>query len=126
MFFYIKITSDSGKEIVIDANNGSPQGDKIENLKIWIDTVDDKAKNRASNILNRVELVLTLDTQTKEICKDLMTWSLSSSGSDVYRRVQIDIRDDSGVVRSFDLNKMFVEDYDEKYEKECYDQHIRF
>ena len=117
MFYYINIKSDTGKEIELDGRDGQSCANAIQGLKIWIDTVDENVNNRTSNVLNRVILRVSINSDTKETCKDLMDWALASSGEDVYRLVHIDIYDNINVVRSFDLQKMFVEDYYEEYEK---------
>lgn len=116
MFYYIKITSETGKEIEIDARNNTDIQKFLKSVVICVDTVDDNVSNRASNVLNRVNVTLDIDSTTKAICKDLMDWALASSGEDVYRLVHIDVYDDKEqVIRSFDIQKMFVEDYQEAF-----------
>ena len=115
MFYYIKITSETGKEIEIDGRDGSDMQKFLKSISIQIDTVDENVSNRASNVLNRVNLTLDIDSKTNAVCKSLMDWALASSGEDVYRLVHIDIYDSTQVIRSFDIPKMFVEDYDESF-----------
>ena len=121
MFYYIKITSDTGKEIEIDGRDGSDIQKFLKSVSVCVDTVDDNVSNRASNVLNRVTVKLDIDSTTNAICKDLMDWALASSGEDVYRLVHIDVYDDKQVIRSFDIQKMFVEDYKEGFvgERDC-------
>ncbi|EXM40274.1 hypothetical protein RASY3_09245 [Ruminococcus albus SY3] len=121
MFYYIKITSETGKEIEIDGRDGSDIQKFLKSVCVCVDTVDDNVSNRASNVLNRVNVKLDIDSKTNSICKDLMDWALASSGEDVYRLVHIDVYDDKQVIRSFDIQKMFVEDYEEDFngERDC-------
>lgn len=121
MFYYIKITSETGKEIEIDGRANSDIQKYLKAVSICVDTVDDNVSNRASNVLNRVIVKLDIDSTTNAICKDLMDWALASSGEDVYRLVHIDVYDDKQVIRSFDIQKMFVEDYEEAFvgETDC-------
>lgn len=118
MFYYIKITSETGKEIEIDGRDGSYMQKFLKTISVRVDTVDENVSNRASNVLNRVELKLDIDSKTNTVCKALMDWALASSGEDVYRLVHIDVYDNTQVIRSFDIPKMFVEDYDESFDHE--------
>ncbi len=115
MFYFIKITSEAGKEIVIDGRDGSAMQQFLKSISVCVDTVDDNVSNRASNVLNRVNVKLDIHSETTAICKDLMDWALASSGEEVYRLVHIDVYDEKQVIRSFDIQKMFVEDYTEDY-----------
>ena len=116
MFYYIKITSETGKIIEIDGRDKEKIQDALESLEIFIDTVDENVNNRASNIINRINIKLKLNEATNSICKDFMDWALESSGEDVYRLVHIDVYDTlPQVIRSFDIQKVFVEDYKESF-----------
>jgi len=121
MFYYIKITSETGKEIEIDGRDGADIQKFLKSVVVCVDTVDDNVSNRGSNVLNRVNIKLDIDSKTNTICKDLMDWALASSGEDVYRLVHIDVYDTTQVIRSFDIQKMFVEDYEEAFvgETDC-------
>ncbi len=117
MFYYIKITSETGKEIEIDGRDGSTIQKFLKSVIVCVDTVDDNVSNRGSNVLNRVSIKLDIDSTTNAICKDLMDWAIVSSGEDVYRLVHIDVYNDKKqVIRSFDIQKMFVEDYQEAFD----------
>lgn len=117
MFYVVKITSNSGNEIELDGRENTKFTNAIQKLKIWIDTVDENVNSRNSNVLNRVSLSGMINSGTKAACKSIMDWALVSSGDDVNRLVQIDIYDNNSIVRSFNLENMFVEDYSEDYEK---------
>ena len=117
MFYYIKVVGKSGKEIELNGKNDGPMKDFFKRVSVKIDTVEDNVQKKATNVLNRVEIELDINEETNNICKDFMDWSLSDSGDDVYRTVQIDIMDTSKVIRSFDLGLMFVEDCFEEYLK---------
>lgn len=115
MFYYIKITSDTGKEIEIDGRDESEIKDFLKSVVVWVDTTEKDVKERSHSVLNRVSIKLDIKTKTNAICKDLMDWAIESSGDDVNRLVHIDIYDQTQVIRSFDIQKMFVEDYKESY-----------
>lgn len=127
MNYYIKVTANngSGKEIEIDAraDKTSNASNIIDGVKIWIDTTNENVCERSSDILNKVEIRIKINDYTKEKCNDFMDWSLERSGGDIYRKVHIDVHTNSskenstGLIRSFDLDKMFVEDYIEEYDK---------
>lgn len=130
MNYYIKVTANngSGKEIEIDARpeKVSNASNIIEGVKIWIDTTNENVCERSSDILNKVEIRIKINSDTNEACRDFMDWSLERSGGDIYRKVHIDVYANStndninnikGLIRSFDLKEMFVEDYIEEYDK---------
>ena len=117
MFYSIKISSESCDPIQIDEDVDTGFKDALEKLSISIDTVEENVSDRAARILNRVTLVLKVNPVTKIVCDQLMEWSLTSSGEDVYRTVNIDISDSrKDIVRSYELHKMFVEDYTESFD----------
>lgn len=123
MNYFIKVTSKSGIEIEI---NGKPGDGKmssfVKRVSIKIDTVQDNPEEKSTNVFNKVELELTINNTTKEICKKFMDWALNTS-EDVYREVYMNIYDNTGennkaeVIRSFNLKDMFVEDCFEDYSK---------
>ncbi len=115
MFYYIKITSETGKEIEIDGRDESEIKEFLKSVVVWVDTTEKDVKERSHSVLNRVSIKLDIKTKTNAICKDLMDWAIESSGEDVNRLVHIDIYDQTQVIRSFDIQKMFVEDYKESY-----------
>lgn len=122
MNYYIKVTANngSGNEIEIDAREKT---DSIEGVKIWIDTTNENVCERSSDILNKVEIKIKINSNTNKECRKFMDWSLERSGSDIYRHVCINVYSNASspantiLIRSFDLDKMFVEDYIEEYDK---------
>lgn len=122
LFFYVKVKGKTGiPDIEI---NGKDENDGmkafIERITFNIDTVQENAKSHASDIRNKVEIQLLITDKTNQICKDFMGWSLMTSGGDLYRTVHIDIHSDGEglpIIRSFDLQEMFVEDCLENYSK---------
>lgn len=91
------------------------ENNTFKTLKFWIDTVEENANNRSSNIRNKVELRMEINEKTSARCRQLMDWSLLTQGEDVYRTVQIEVLNNTGVIRSFRLEEMFVDDYLEIY-----------
>lgn len=118
MFYYIKITANDGKEIVMNGLENQGITSYMNGVKLWIDTINENVSERSADILNKVEIRLAIVGKTKKICRDLMEWSLQPSGNAIYRTVHIDIFDSqNNIIRSFDLKKMFVEDYIETFDK---------
>lgn len=115
MFYYIKVTAKSGKEIELNGKEDGGIKNFLKRVSLKIDTVEDNVQEKASNVLNKIEFELDINDKTNQICKDLMEWSLSWSGEDIYRTVQIDIADNTKVIRSIDAVEMFVEDCFEEY-----------
>lgn len=120
MNYYIKVTANNGSGNEFDIN-AIEKTDSIEGVKIWIDTTNENVCERSSDILNKVEIRIKINSNTNEACRNFMDWSLERSGSDIYRHVHIDVYANTPgkttLIRSFDLDKMFVEDYIEEYGK---------
>lgn len=115
MQYSIKITAKSGKETSIDCIAIEALGNAFKGLNIMSDTPTQNVKDRATNILVRLQLDMLINKDTCGICKDLMEWSLSSKGEDVHRTVEIKVTDNETTLRTFKIPKMFVEDYEEKF-----------
>lgn len=121
-FYYrIRITADKGseKEILLDGTTGHSSNnevtDKFKEIHIKVDAEVQDANSRSSKIVNSVVFKINVDKTTHTQCKDLMDWALTSKGPEVYRTVQIDVYDDQQLLRSFHLNEMFLDDYEEDY-----------
>ena len=78
MQYSIKITAKSGKETSIDCIAIEALGNAFKGLNIMSDTPTQNVKDRATNILVRLQLDMLINKDTCGICKDLMEWSLSS------------------------------------------------
>ncbi|MBR1592839.1 MAG: hypothetical protein IJ666_07505 [Ruminococcus sp.] len=116
MYYEVKISSETGKEIVFDCKSGSKLNNAFRNLSIKSDTPALNVKNRASNVLVRIHFEMEIIPQTKDKCRDLMEWSLISSGEEVYRTITVNVMDSKSVpMRSYKINEVFVEDYEEKF-----------
>ena len=113
MQYEITISGEQCEKIEFKADDMSQV---FQSLQFWIDTVEENANDRSTNIRNKVELKMKIDESTNRQCKQMMDWSLLSRDVDVHRKVQIDILDENGaLIRSFVLEEMFVDDYMETY-----------
>lgn len=104
-----------GKECDSIKFEAQSEDNTFHSLRFWIDTVEENSNNRSSNVRNKVELRMKIDQNTSQQCKQLMDWSLLAQSVDVYRTVQIEIIENTDVIRSFRLEEMFVDDYIELY-----------
>lgn len=118
MHYFIKITAKSGKEIVIDGIDNNKVRQSFKGLVIMSDTPAQNVKDRAANVLVKLQLDMIINSHTNGISKDLMDWSLSSKGEDVYRTVEVKVTDNENTLRTFSIPYMFVEDYSETYKSD--------
>lgn len=111
---FYKFEVDGIKPLSSDASDGEHASIR----KLWIksDTKDPHVVERSSSVLLRVHLEILINNETKEQCKEFMKWSLESKGNTVYRTVKITVTDaQDEKIRSFEIPKMFCEDYLENY-----------
>ncbi len=118
MNYYIEISAKSGKKVTIDGRESEQVGNSFRKLSIKSDTPAKNVKSHASDILLKLKIELDINASTKDFCKDLLDWSLSTQGEDIYRSVIIKVYEEDAVIRTYEIPEMFVEDYKENYFKE--------
>jgi len=112
MFYTFEV--DGG--IKIDSSSGAGENASIRKIILMSDTKDPHVSQRSNSVLFRVEIDVLINKDTKEVCKKLMKWALQDRGNDLYRKVDITIKDDNEeVLRYFSIPDMFCEDYKEVY-----------
>lgn len=122
MQYFIEITAKSGKTTTIDCAGNDKLSNAFRSISIKSDTPAKNVKDRATNILVKMKLEMMIDANTKDICRDLMEWSLSSKGEDVHRTVTLKVSNNQNIIRTYKIPNMFVEDYKELYSMETDDE----
>lgn len=90
----------------------------IDKIKFINDTVDDYAKDRTGNVVNKVKIYGEIKQENKDITKRLIDWSLANEKNEVYRKVEITAKHTGEIIREYVLDYAFIMDYSEKFEKE--------
>jgi len=112
MFYKLQISGISE----LDSTSTDGKNAAIQEIEIKSDTIDDYANARSTDVLLRVTVKFEINNETKDICKEIMQWSLQSGGSDVYKDVEITISDaEENQIRYFKIPKMFCDDYTEHF-----------
>ena len=122
MRYELKITAptESTEPITLNtesgaSNNGNDQN-AITKVDFKIDTVDENPKNRTDHVLVKMEIHGIINPNTMSECTKMLEWAKLANNEDVYRTVSLKIKgEDSKLIRSYFIKKMFVEDYYESF-----------
>ena len=123
MVFIVKITAEDGSVIELgkteqEENN---QGNCLTDVNIYLDTIDNDAKQKSSAMLAKIEVFGKIyeESNLKTMYKSLFDWAKSLEKNQWYRTVDIEIKDDGGeeTFRKYHFEKVFVVDYKEFYGK---------
>lgn len=119
MEYRVKITSQTGEEILL----GYTKNDKntIKDIEINFDTIEENVYRKGDGSLlhlkiegdikyDDVESLTTVDALIK-----LFDWTRSEKSEELYRTVEIEVWNNDIRLRAYTFEKMFVEDYTEKY-----------
>lgn len=109
MNYIIKIAGTSG----IDTTKSGSMTDSVTYLQIKSDTVAEYARERNTAVLFRVELRFKINEDTKQFAKELFDWSKDTG--EVYRKFEVEIKENKKLIRRIVIDKMFVEDYAETF-----------
>ena len=117
MEFKVKITSQTGEEILL----GHKQSDKntIKQIDIVFDTIDENVYRKGDGSLLHLTILGDIkyddgDSTTSEHIK-LFNWAKSEKTDELYRTVEIGVFNNDTRLRAYVFEKMFVEDYAEKF-----------
>lgn len=87
----------------------------VETIEFVNDTVDDYAKDRTGNVVNKVIISGEIKQENKEVTKKLIDWSLANNKNEVYRKVEIVAKHTEEIIREYILDYAFVMDYSESF-----------
>ena len=119
MEFKVKITSQSGEEILL----GDTGNDKntIKQINITFDTIDENVCRKGDGSLLHLTIIGDIkyddvegSTTIGEL-KKLFEWAKSEDSYELYRTVEIEVYINQRPLRSYKFQKMFVEDYRENF-----------
>ena len=119
MEYKVKITSQTGEEILL--GHSSDDKNTIKDIEIKFDTIEENVYRKGDGSLlhlkiegdikyDDVESLTTVDALIK-----LFDWTRSEKSEELYRTVEIEVWNNDIRLRAYTFEKMFVEDYTEKY-----------
>ncbi len=115
MNYAIKIESTECDPIAIGDPEETENQNLITSVDVFIDTIDDDVRQKASGMLARVTIKGNIDDKIQDQLIELFNWSKELSGDKWYRDLEIKALDGGTVKRTYVFPKMFVVDYKELY-----------
>ena len=95
---------------------------EIEKLKFKMNTLDDSTKNRSDSIRGELIIIGNITPENKDKTKRLAKWAMDTNKKTLYRDVEIIVYDGENctgdILRRYQMNTMFVIDYEEDFGKE--------
>ena len=108
--YAIKIESADTDPIEINENQSI-----ITDVEIFIDTIDDNVRQKASGMLARLTVIGKIDVSIQDQLIGLFDWSKDLDSDNWYRNVELKIFESKKLQRTYEFPNMFVVDYKELY-----------
>ena len=115
--YAIKIESADTDPIEINENQSI-----ITDVEIFIDTIDDNVRQKASGMLARLTVIGKIDVSIQDQLIGLFDWSKDLDSDNWYRNVELKIFSGKKLYRTYEFPKMFVVDYKEFYHESGNDE----
>ncbi|MEY8516988.1 hypothetical protein AALC25_08675 [Lachnospiraceae bacterium 29-84] len=119
--YKLTIKNQQGEVIALstEEEHGHPD---ITNVSFKMNTIDDNTRNRADSVRCEIVIEGMITKENKELTKQLANWAKNSADKAIYRDVELVVherRNCTGeVLRRYEINTMFVIDYEEVFGKE--------
>ncbi len=104
-------------EYILSIGDITMNGEKniITNVKINIFEDDNKATERSDWLYNSVEIEGELSTYAREATQKIFEWSKKTKRDDVYKTVEIVVKDKGERIRKYTIPQMFCHCYTESF-----------
>ena len=116
--YQLKI-SNGGETIELSTKEQQGMAD-ITNLRFKVNTIDRMTRNRSDNVRTEIILEGVVTKENREKTKGLTKWALDADRATLYRDVTLVVYEAENctgdVLRRYQINTMFVIDYDEYFE----------
>lgn len=118
--YELTITDSSGQEIKLSSFKGGYTGEPdIINASYKSNTLKDEALSRSNDVRAEIQICGKITKENKAETNKLAAWAIDSNSETIYRTVKLIVHpttSDPNVLRSYEIEHMFVLDYDE-----CFD-----
>ena len=119
MNYILKIEWDDGEQSV---EIGATQEEKtvITDAEVMLDTIDNTTRNKSKAVLAKInvkgQIIGKKAPKLKDSLRGIFLWATDFSVSTTYRKVTLTVmEDDEIVLRTYEIENMFVRDYRETY-----------
>ena len=113
--YQLKITS-GGETIELSTKEQQGMAD-ITKLSFKVNTIDRQTRNRSDNVRTEIVLEGVVTKENREKTKGLTKWALDADRTTLYRSVTLVVYEAENctgdVLRRYQIDNMFVIDYDE-------------
>lgn len=91
----------------------------IISVKFKMNTLDNNTKNRADAIRAEIEIKGEITEDNKDKTKSVVKWAMDADKKTLYRDISLVVYEGKnctgGIIRRYDINTMFVIDYEEDF-----------
>ncbi len=119
MGYELTISDGNGQEIRLSSLKGGYTGDPdIISASYKSNTLKDEALSRSNDVRAEIKICGRITEENKTETNKLAAWAIDSKKETIYRTVKLVVhptQTDSTVLRSYEVERMFVLDYDESY-----------
>lgn len=120
MIYTLKIEWEDGDK-TIEIGATKEEQVVITDAEVMLDTVDDYTRNKSKAMLAKIsvkgQILGTKAQKLKESLREIFLWATDFKVNSTYRKVILTIKEDeTTVLRTYEIQNMFVRDYKEIYQ----------
>ena len=119
MNYILKIEWDDGEQS-IEIGATKEEQVVITDAEVMLDTIDNTTRNKSKAMLAKInvkgQIIGQKIPKLKDSLRGIFLWATDFSISTTYRKVTLTVKeDDTTVLRTYEIENMFVRDYKETY-----------
>ena len=120
MIYTLKVEWDDGEKL-IEIGESKDEQAVITDAEVFLDTIDDTTRNKSKAMLAKInvkgQIIGKKIPKLKDSLLDIFNWARDFEVDSTYRKVTLTIKEDAAtVLRTYEIQNMFVRDYKETYQ----------
>ncbi len=109
------------KEGVAPIEIGKDHDEKIRKVIVRLDTLQDDSLDKSGSMLSKIEIRGDINDEINEKLLSIFDWAKDFNKKTTYRKVTIKIIEEELLLRTYEIDNVFVVDYFEEYVNEAGD-----